>query len=356
MKVALLRYLSLVAFTALPAFAQAPAKWIPLFDGKTLTGWQANENAKTWVVEDGAIVTRGQRSHLFYQGNVGNHDFRSFELSMEVMTTPGSNSGVYIHTKLASDPWPTAGYECQIINSAPVVKPGEYVERKMTGSIYAIRNTWRAPVEDNVWFEYRIKVSGKTIQTYVNGELICQYTEGADHWRANDKMGRRLSSGTIALQGHDPNSTVRFRDIKIRLMPDTTPSLAAPMADLELDELITRMSDQNFALIDLGVVTHGPSMQQAQEVNGRRFGYSLGYRFNQGRGIDLATIGKNGPVLVINDRDQPPPVATLKNAKAQGMRVAFSSGGVTRFDPARLKARLQAIRAAGLAWQDLWVP
>jgi len=59
---------------------------------------------------------------------------------------------------------------------------------------------------------------------------------------------------------------------------------------------------------------------------------------------------------VINDRESPPSVDLLKAAKANGARVAFSSGGDTRINPGRLKARLQAVRAAELGWRDLWVP
>jgi len=31
--------------------------------------------------------------------------------------------------------------------------------------------------------------------------------------------GRRLSSGTFALQGHDPESTVYFRNIRVKPLP-----------------------------------------------------------------------------------------------------------------------------------------
>lgn len=48
---------------------QAPVSdWQPLFDGKTLTGWHPSERPESWKVEDGAIVTSGDRSHLFYVG------------------------------------------------------------------------------------------------------------------------------------------------------------------------------------------------------------------------------------------------------------------------------------------------
>jgi hypothetical protein len=334
--------------------AKATDAWHPLFDGETLAGWQANESPETWVVEDGALVTKGPRSHLFYVGPVAGHEFKNFEFSAEVMTTPGSNSGIYFHTRLATDPWPRAGYECQVINSAHDV-PGKYVERKMTGSIYAVRNTWRAPARDHMWFEYRIRVSGRTIQTYIDGDLICEYTEAQGAWRANDKPGRHLSSGTFALQGHDPESEVRFRNLKVRLLPDDAPSAGAPMDDPDLDALITQFSDQNFALIDLGITPGSVELMQAQAASARRHGVTLGTSFPPDA-IDLSRLASGGPVLLIDDRDAPPPVALMTAAKGNGAKFAFTSGGVTRLDPERLKRRLLAMREAGLEWRDMWVP
>ena len=57
--------------------------WLPLFDGKSLQGWKASEQAETWRVQDGCLVASGDRSLLFYEGPVGNHDFRNFELIAE---------------------------------------------------------------------------------------------------------------------------------------------------------------------------------------------------------------------------------------------------------------------------------
>ena len=334
------------------ATAQEPT-WQSLFDGESLAGWVANESPATWVVEDGAIVTKGPRSHLFYQGEVGEHEFTNFEFSAEVMTTPGSNSGIYMHTRLAPDPWPASGYECQIINStAPA--PGKYRERKMTGSIYAVRNTWVSPARDNEWFEYRIKVSGKTIQTFINGQLICQYTEAPAHWRAADKSGRRLSRGTIALQGHDPLSEVRYRNLRIRLLPDDTPSLESALANAGLDESISRLSDRNFPLIDIGLKANSVSQELAQLESARRYGVTLGYTL--GENVTLETLGTGGTVVVINDRESPPSIEQLQAAQAAGFKIVFSSGGATRLDPGRLQARFAALLESGIAWDDLWVP
>ena len=185
---------------SMPALAQ---DWIPLQDGKSLAGWKAAEKPESWVVEDGVFVSRGDRSHLFYVGKVGKHDFRNFEFSAEVMTSPGANSGIYVHTKWQGPGWPVAGYELQVINSnPPAEKMNGYVEHKMGGSIYAVRNTWIAPARDNEWFNYRIRVVGKTIQTFINDQLVCEYAESATPFRPDDKKGRLLSSGTFALQAH----------------------------------------------------------------------------------------------------------------------------------------------------------
>src|SRR3954463_5406923 len=153
----------LVVASLVAAQAFAKDDWIALQDGKSLDGWKAAERPESWVVEDGVFVSRGDRSHLFYVGDVAKHDFRNFEFSAEVMTTPGANSGIYVHTKWQGPGWPEAGYEIQVINSnPPAEKMNGYIEHKMTGSVYAVRNTWVAPVQDNAWFNSRIRVVGKT--------------------------------------------------------------------------------------------------------------------------------------------------------------------------------------------------
>jgi hypothetical protein len=325
--------------------------WIALQDGKTLDGWKAAERPESWVVEDGVFVSRGERAHLFYVGKVAKHDFKNFEFSADVMTSPGANSGIYAHTKWQGPGWPEAGYELQVINSnPPAEKMNGYIEHKMTGSVYAVRNSWQAPVADNVWFNYRIRVVGKTIQTFINDKLICEYAEGPTPFRPDDKKGRLLGSGTFALQAHDPGSIVKYRNMKVRLLANDAapPAGLVPLADRELDQLITQASNDNIPLIDLGLSAPdgGPTEEFMRQA--RRYGL-LPLRMQE-----LPQMSSSIAVLV--DRDRGPDVELLKNLKAKGYRVAFSSGGATSFDEAQLKRRLLAIRDAGLSWQDFWVP
>ena len=84
---------------AMLAQLSADEGWSDLFNGKDLTGWTASENKNSCKVQDGKIVLFGPRSHLFYTGDVNGGIFTDFELKLEIMTTPGSNSGVYFHTK-----------------------------------------------------------------------------------------------------------------------------------------------------------------------------------------------------------------------------------------------------------------
>jgi hypothetical protein len=215
-----------------------------------------------------------------------------------------------------------------------------------------VRNNWQAPVADDVWFSYRIRVVGKTIQTFINDRLICEYAEPADAFRPEDKKGRLLGSGTFALQAHDPGSVVKYRNIKVKILRDDTspPAGLVPIADRELDKLITQASNDNIPLIDLGLTAPADGSDEFWS-DLRRHGVLPGSAYPP------ATLMKiPGSIVIVVDKDNAPDVGLLKSAKAAGAKVAFSSGGATRIDEARLKARLQAINAAGLGWKDFWVP
>src|SRR5262249_41035722 len=78
-----------------PASAVGPDGWIDLFNGKDLTGWKLGDAKQSKIhVEDGKIVCAGPRSHAFTEW-----EFKNFEFEAEVMTTPGSNSGIYFHAR-----------------------------------------------------------------------------------------------------------------------------------------------------------------------------------------------------------------------------------------------------------------
>jgi hypothetical protein len=186
--------------------------WVSLFDGKSLTNWKVGENATTFSVENGTIVAHGPTAHLFYEGDVHQHHFKNFEFKANVMTTPGSNSGIYFHTEYQDSSWPKKGYEVQVNNS--------HTDWRRTGSLYAVQDVKEVYVKDNEWFTEYFKVEGKHVIVKINDKTVVDYTEPDNVKRDAGSEGRILSNGTFALQGHDPNSKVYFKNIMVKPLPD----------------------------------------------------------------------------------------------------------------------------------------
>jgi hypothetical protein len=185
--------------------------FVPLFDGKTLQGWKAAENPGAFKVVDGAIVVNGTRGHLFYAGDVEDHNFKNFHFKADVKTQPGSNSGLYFHTKYQESGWPKQGFEAQVNNS--------HKDPKRTASLYGVVNVTEAPAKDNEWFTQEIIVRGKQVVIKVNGKTLVDYTEPDDH-SAKGSFPRKIASGTFAIQAHDPKSIVHVKNIRVKPLKD----------------------------------------------------------------------------------------------------------------------------------------
>lgn len=183
-------------------------KWVELFDGKSLNGWKINESPASFRVENGMIIIEGPRGHLFYDGAVGDHNFKDFEVQATVMTFPGSNSGLYVCTDFLEVGFPTAGYEVQVNNS--------HTDWRRTASLYNIVDTSERFVKDEEWFDLNVTVKGNRIVTKINGVTVVDYTQPVNPLRNKGQEQRLIKSGTIALQAHDPKSKVAYKSIKVR--------------------------------------------------------------------------------------------------------------------------------------------
>ena len=195
--------------------------WISLFNGKDLTGWKANEDTGTFSFKDGAIVANGPRCHLFYVGPVNKADFKDFEYKVDVMTEPGSNGGLYFHTQFQGPGWPSKGFEVQVNNSYKG-------DPRMTGSLYQVQDVMNtSPAKDKVWFTEHIIVQGKHVVVFVDGKKVVDWTEPAT---PDPKLAdRKIDHGTFALQGHDPKSTVYYKNIRVK--PLGAEAAAQPAAE-----------------------------------------------------------------------------------------------------------------------------
>jgi hypothetical protein len=186
--------------------AEVEPGFTSLMDGKTFNGWKlAEENQGTWKIEDGAFVAQGERSHLFYEGD--GKPFKNFVLRVEVMTEPNSNGGIYFHTRYQAQGWPRGGFECQVNNTH-----SDWIK---TGSLYGLANIGLIISEDKKWWTQEITVEGSRVTVRIDGKRVLEYNEPAGAQGGRD-FGRKLSEGTFALQGHDPKSVIRYKNIRVK--------------------------------------------------------------------------------------------------------------------------------------------
>jgi hypothetical protein len=196
------RLIPIVVALALSSQTPEPG-FTSLWNGKDFTDWKV-ANPSTFTIKDGAMVANGSQGHAFYDGPFRNHMFRNFELKVDVMTKPGSNGGIFILTEYQDKGWPAKGFEIQVNNTFkndPV----------RTGSLYHVSDIKEAPAKDDEWFTEHIIVQGDTITIKVNDKQVVTWTATADSPHA-----KRMAPGTIALQAHDPGSTVYYRNIRIK--------------------------------------------------------------------------------------------------------------------------------------------
>jgi hypothetical protein len=214
--------------------------FVNLFDGKTLEGWKIGENADVFQVRDGMVVmecpaTNHSPAHLFYVGGVNGHDFKNFDLRVDVMTFPCANSGIYFHTKYQDAGWPKCGIECQVDNS--------HIDWRRTGSLWGIWNiSWgpetppaknkeavvilpKPPVTDNVWYTQEVVYQDGLVTVKLDGKIMFEYRVPDAEVEHKLPTGMTwLARGTFALQGHPPmpghGSKAYFKNIRVKLLPD----------------------------------------------------------------------------------------------------------------------------------------
>jgi len=213
-KMSLTIWIGFVMLTlAIPTQAQTGEQgWVNLFDGKSFDGWKPaeKENASTFSIKNGEIVAHGPRCHLFYVGPIQYADFRDFELKVDVMAEPNSNGGIYFHTQYQDQGWPAKGFEVQACNDSYRRDP------RKTGSLYKMQDVKESLIKDGEWFTMHIIVQGKHVVVNVNDKKVVDWTEPQPPNPPSDMPGRMIDSGTLALQGHDPRSTVHYKSIRVK--------------------------------------------------------------------------------------------------------------------------------------------
>jgi hypothetical protein len=196
--------LALVALGFSAAHAQE-GKWISLFDGKTLDGWEkVGDEKSTWEVKDGAINGSGPASMLVNTKG----PYKNFRYRAEIKINDHGNSGLYFRT--TRKPGFTDGYEAQIDST--------HTDPIRTGSLYGFCHVYKQLVKPDTWFTYELEVRDDKwrgrdmtrIKITVDGNELYEYLD----------FDKTYKSGHFAFQQHDPGSKVSIRKVEVMPLAD----------------------------------------------------------------------------------------------------------------------------------------
>jgi hypothetical protein len=192
-----------VAFSADEPAAKAEEGFVPLFDGKSLAGWEGN--LQLWKTEDGMIVgdSAGIKHNEFLATT---KSYGDFELRLEFRLRRGEgNSGVQFRSQRVPTSTEVSGYQADV---------GEkywgclYDESRRNKILVQAPPELEKKLKKDDWNNYVIRAEGDHIVLKLNGETTVDYRE------LDDKIAR---SGIIALQVHAGGPLrVEFRQLRIR--------------------------------------------------------------------------------------------------------------------------------------------
>lgn len=193
--------------------------FVPLFNGRDLTGWTGDTAG--YLVEDGSIACGPAGTNLYTVG-----EWSDFELRLRFRLAPGANNGIGVRAPLAGDA-AYEGLEIQVLDDGHEKYRGWLKPWQRHGSIYGISPSTGStealrPVGE--WNDEFILVYGRRVTVTLNGRVI----QDADLDAATkdgtlsgkDHPGLRRTSGHVGFLGH--GDRVEYRDIRIRPIASAT--------------------------------------------------------------------------------------------------------------------------------------
>lgn len=199
-----------ICLTVVFVFAQAQPKqapkdeegFVPLFNGKDLSGWHVM-GTQSWEVKDGVLICHGKGGGWLRT----EREYENFILRLEYRISKGGNSGIFIRTSLKGRQSQT-GMEVQILDSY-----GRKPTTTTAGAIYGVvAPTKEASKPAGEWNEVEITCDGSRVTVILNGEKIIDV-----NMDEHPQLKERLRKGYIGLQNH--GSYVEFRNIRIKELP-----------------------------------------------------------------------------------------------------------------------------------------
>jgi len=235
-----------------------------IFNGRDLTGWKVIPGHKSkFTAAKGELNIKDGNGDIQTEGQ-----WDDFVLQLEIFSNgPHLNSGVFFRC-LPGQFW--SGYEAQIRNewvSDVLLKDGTKLTGSLTvkgedasldvysvegkraraarprqvkrfakadiesvtdhrdipidfgtGAIYNRQAARKVVSNDYQWYTMTVVANGKHLAVWVNGYETADFTDDRPP-NKSARNGSKVDKGPISLQGHDPTTDLRFRNIRVAELP-----------------------------------------------------------------------------------------------------------------------------------------
>ncbi len=189
------------AAPAAPTINAAPVEleWKPLFNGENLDGL-TQRGAATWEVKDGVLTGQSPdgQGHIYFAPELTDLEVKGmFKITA---LDKDANSGLYFRANPPEDNvdgYPK-GYEAQICHSQDAHTGWLWKPGAPTGKADKLLT------KDGEWFSMRVKAEGKTIQIWVEDDLVMTYQD------------EEYTKGYFALQCHNAGMIAEAKELYYR--------------------------------------------------------------------------------------------------------------------------------------------
>ncbi len=187
---------------------------VPLFDGKSFTGWEG-ETAKVWRIVDGAIVGGSLEGNPRNEFLATTKSYKNFHLRLEYKLVGKEgfvNGGVQFRSKRIAKPAnEMSGYQADIGAGYSGCLYDESRRNKVLAQAdKTIVETQEKPGD---WNTYEVVAAGQQITIFLNGQRTVSWVE---------REKGIEDTGVIGLQIHgNSKAEIAYRNITIEPLPDS---------------------------------------------------------------------------------------------------------------------------------------
>ncbi len=199
-----------------PAKAAKAGDFVPLFNGRDLTGWKTDPSFPgNWRVENGVIVGTGGNTYLFSERS----DYGDFHLAPKMRVGPGTSAGIFFRVSIERDQAGKPQRTIRLRLSSENQRRAAQTTTHKTGSVYISQTTTystgnkltQSPVPADEWFTLDVIAEGNHIVVQVNGttttdirdpsnfyprgRLPCLFTKGQPQLNSARLKLRELPAG-----------------------------------------------------------------------------------------------------------------------------------------------------------------